>query len=85
MNAAAAKALRWLVKVVTDLRRRWNEREELQVLDSWALRDLGIDRSELSSCHAEATGAAHCTRRRITDVLGMARTLAAKDRWRTSC
>jgi uncharacterized protein YjiS (DUF1127 family) len=53
---------------MTDRDRRRHEREELQSLDVSALRDLGLDRSELGSCHAEATGAAHCTRRRIAGV-----------------
>lgn len=68
MNVAAAKLLRGLVHALTDLVRRRHEREELQSLDSSTLRDLGLDRSELGSCHAEATGAAHCTRRRIAGV-----------------
>jgi uncharacterized protein YjiS (DUF1127 family) len=68
VNVAAAKLLRRLVHAMTDLARRRHEREELQLLDAWALRDLGLDRSELGSCHAEATGAAHCTRRRIAGV-----------------
>lgn len=68
MNVAAAKLLRWVAHAVADLARRRHEREELQLLDAWTLRDLGLDRSELGSCHAEATGAAHCTRRRIAGV-----------------
>lgn len=34
-------------------------------LDAIALRDLGIDASEIGSIHAEATGQAAPTRRRI--------------------
>jgi uncharacterized protein YjiS (DUF1127 family) len=69
VNVAAAKLLLpWLAHAVAELQRRRHEREELRLLDSCALRDLGLDRSELGSCQAEATGAAHCTRRRIAGV-----------------
>jgi uncharacterized protein YjiS (DUF1127 family) len=68
VNVAAAKLVRRWVHAMTDRERRRHEREELESLDVSALRDLGLDRSELGSCHAEATGAAHCTRRRIAGV-----------------
>jgi GNAT superfamily N-acetyltransferase/uncharacterized protein YjiS (DUF1127 family) len=38
----------------------------LRKLDAWTLRDLGFDRSELSSVAAEVTGAADRTRARVS-------------------
>jgi hypothetical protein len=37
----------------------------LETLDAAALRDIGIDASEVDSIRAEAMGHAHLTRRRI--------------------
>ena len=47
------------------LRRRASARAACDALDEAALRDLGLHRSELDSCCAEAHGHAAPTRRRI--------------------
>lgn len=55
----------WLATVTDRLRRQRQRHDEWRLLDRAALRDLGIDRSELGSYAAEAAGAASCTRRRV--------------------
>jgi uncharacterized protein YjiS (DUF1127 family) len=55
----------WFAAVLNRLRRQRQQRTELRLLDPMALRDLGIDRSELGSIAAEASGAASCTRQRV--------------------
>ncbi len=42
-----------------------NRRDTLDLLDDQALRDLGLDRSELPSLAAESAGIAALTRRRV--------------------
>lgn len=64
--AAASMAWRWLVRAHARRRRRRQQERELRGLDPAALRDLGLDRSELGSYEAEAAGAAMCTRRRVS-------------------
>lgn len=64
---AARAALPWR-RLLSPLVRRWREWQhcdEVQRLDPDTLRDLGVDRSELASCDAEAAGTAAHTRRRI--------------------
>ncbi|HWH84882.1 MAG TPA: DUF1127 domain-containing protein [Burkholderiaceae bacterium] len=56
---------RGVADVVERFRRDQQERRELELLDSNALRDLGLHRSEYGSYVAEAIGAADPTRRRI--------------------
>jgi uncharacterized protein YjiS (DUF1127 family) len=57
-------ALRAL-QAFADLRRRQQQRDELRLLDPGTCRDLGVDRSELSSFDAEAMGLADKTRQRV--------------------
>jgi hypothetical protein len=44
---------------------RWAIARRAEDLDDAALRDLGLSRSELRSCHAEAVGLVEPTRRRV--------------------
>jgi uncharacterized protein YjiS (DUF1127 family) len=63
--ASAIEALReWLAAAIESQRQRqfW---AELHLLDGAALRDLGLDRSELDSFAAEAARTAARTRRRL--------------------
>ncbi|WP_428421111.1 DUF1127 domain-containing protein [Methylibium sp.] len=66
----AALAMPWhgLARALARLQRRRQQRHEQQLLDPHALRDLGLDRSELGSYDAEAAGAVDCTRRRVFNV-----------------
>jgi uncharacterized protein YjiS (DUF1127 family) len=61
----ATMAWRWLARTNTRLRRKRQQRRELQLLDQETFRDLGLDRSELGSYEAEAAGAVNRTRRRV--------------------
>ena len=61
----SAMPWRRLVEAIARWRRAQRQQRELRMLDPSALRDLGLDRSELASYAAEASGAAHCTRRRV--------------------
>ena len=65
---AATMPWRWLAWTIARLQRKRQQWRELQLLDQNALRDLGLDRSELGSYEAEAVGAAICTRRRVSNV-----------------
>ena len=56
------------LQAFADLRRRQRQRNELRLLDPGTCRDLGVDRSELSSFDAEAMGLADRTRRRVREV-----------------
>jgi uncharacterized protein YjiS (DUF1127 family) len=47
------------------LQRRARQHRELRALDAGALRDLGVDRSELASYETESDGLALHTRRRV--------------------
>jgi len=53
------------LQAFADLRRRQQQRNELRLLDPGTCRDLGVDRSELSSFDAEAMGLADKTRQRV--------------------
>jgi uncharacterized protein YjiS (DUF1127 family) len=55
----------WALQAFADLRRRQQQRNELRLLDPGTCRDLGVDRSELSSFEAEAVGLADRTRQRV--------------------
>jgi uncharacterized protein YjiS (DUF1127 family) len=61
MARQAARLQRWLRQA----RQRARNREALAQLDDFALRDLGMTRSELESVCAEAEGQAMRSRRRI--------------------
>lgn len=63
--SASMNPERRLASAVADWRRRARQRAELASLDDRTLRDLGLDRSELSSILAEGCGASEATRRRI--------------------
>jgi uncharacterized protein YjiS (DUF1127 family) len=56
------------LQAFADLRRRQRQRNELRLLDPATCRDLGVDRSELSSFDAEAMGLADKTRQRVREV-----------------
>jgi hypothetical protein len=72
MNAAVVGSVRWLLKALAALRQRWRESDDVEYIDTTTLRDLGLDRSELGSCHAEAMGVAPSTRRRLATPSGQA-------------
>jgi len=54
--------LRWLKSAYAERRARARAREELDTLDAHALRDLGLQRSELDSYLAEALHQVETTR-----------------------
>jgi uncharacterized protein YjiS (DUF1127 family) len=56
---------RHVIESIARLRVRRRQRLELASLDSRALRDLGLSRSELASYAMERAGAADATRRRL--------------------
>jgi uncharacterized protein YjiS (DUF1127 family) len=61
----------WLARMSTRFCVLWHEaaaRCEVERLDATALRDLGLDSSELPSYLAEATGEAERTRRRVREI-----------------
>jgi hypothetical protein len=61
----------WLVRMSTRFCVLWHEaaaRCEAERLDAAALRDLGVDSSELPSYLAEAGGEAERTRRRVREI-----------------
>ena len=60
------RAWRWLAREIARRRQARTQWRELQLLDQTAFRDLGLDRSELGSYEAEATGTANRTRRRVS-------------------
>jgi uncharacterized protein YjiS (DUF1127 family) len=62
---AISRSLGLLARVMVRLQRPRPRWQQLEVLVESDLRDLGLDRSELSSCAAEAEGTATMTRRRI--------------------
>lgn len=64
-RAVVAPAWRRLVRALQRLREDRRRRADLRLLDAQTLRDLGIDRSELGSCAAEAEGRVERTRRRV--------------------
>jgi uncharacterized protein YjiS (DUF1127 family) len=66
--ARAALPWRRLLPALVRWRQERRYRRETRLLDRDALRDLGLDGSELGSCAAEASGAAACTRRRVAAV-----------------
>lgn len=57
--------LRRLAAAIARCRVAAARRRTLQALDASALRDLGLDRSEIDSVVAEGLGAAPLTRRRL--------------------
>lgn len=61
--------LAWLRPLI-DYRRRLACEAAQARLDADALRDLGLDRSELASYLAEASGRAPATRRRLAPLAG---------------
>ena len=62
---AAGTALRDAWARYLQRRRAYSLYNELRTLDDHALRDLGIDRSEITSVAAEATGIAESSRARF--------------------
>jgi uncharacterized protein YjiS (DUF1127 family) len=56
--------IHWLKIAHAEARRRARARAELETLDEHALRDLGLERSELDSYLAESLHHAESTRRR---------------------
>ena len=65
LGTAISISLRFLDRAIPRLRRQLPRWQALEALAESDLRDLGLDRSELSSCTAEAAGSAKTTRRRI--------------------
>ena len=81
-RSAPRKPWRTLARTFGEWRRRARQRAELTSLDDRTLRDLGLDRSELSSILAEGCGASEVTRRRIVP-LRAAAPLAGPVPWKT--
>ena len=59
------QALRATAQAIGAWRRRAAARRQLEALDERSLRDLGLCRSELDSCWAEARGDVERTRLRV--------------------
>jgi Protein of unknown function (DUF4242) len=60
----------WIARILFHPWRCRSRRREIESLDPQALRDLGLDRSELGSYDAESAGRAPRTRRRVSSHAG---------------
>jgi uncharacterized protein YjiS (DUF1127 family) len=70
LSRLMARGLRRVAALMRVLRRRLrhaSQLSQLQALDAAALRDLGLDRSELGSVHAEISGLSSPTRRIVVE------------------